>query len=502
MRDKPLVEIVFPSQQGRRDESRRTRRDFAAFPMRPLPLFVLAALARREGWDARVIDENLQSIPRDDPPDLAMITVWTCTAPSAYQLADRYRADGVPVVLGGVHPSMMPGEALQHADAVVTSEAEAIMPELLADAAAGRLRPLYEGSWLEMDKVPFTSEYADIYAGKPFKWATPIHGLQTSRGCRFNCDFCSVIRVNGRGMRHMEVDRVVDELKYLATLPPRLPGGTPVYLHDDDLYSDPEYTTELFEAIIRSGIKVHLVYQASIGIARDPHLLDLAGKAGSYSIYIGFESVARESLLEANKKNRPHEYKELIGRIHDRGIGVTAGIIFGFDNDEPDVFDHTVDFIQDMGADSAHFHALTPLPGTHTFARFHQDGRIVDYDWGKFDALHAVIEPERMTNEQLADGLWRAYRRFNAGALRWQRFRRLVRTHPLRVAAGFGLAGRRYGSRLDEMEERTSPGYVPTPEHLAQLLRTSQAPASEAINMATMQLHEATPVELRVPSAR
>jgi hypothetical protein len=151
-----------------------------------------------------------------------------------------------------------------------------------------------------------------------------------------------------------------------------------------------------------------------------------------------------------------------------------------------------------MGADTAHFHALTPLPGTQTFARFHEEGRIVDYDWGHYDALHAVIEPAGMTREQLDEGLWRAYRTFNSPRLRRQRLRRLVRTHPPRVVLGFGLAGRRYGSRLAEMQGRTAPSYLPKKEHLDELLRTSQAPAQEAVTVATAQARQATPVRLRL----
>src|SRR5215218_6513726 len=161
--DRPVVHLIFPRQEGRHENRRDGFNGLSGFAMKALPLFVLGALCRREGWEPVCADENLQPLPKGRP-DLVMISVWTCLAPSAYELGDRYREQGIPVVMGGIHPSLMPGEALKHADAVVTGEAEAVMPELLADAAAGRMRPIYHGAWGDMSQVPHVSEYADLYA--------------------------------------------------------------------------------------------------------------------------------------------------------------------------------------------------------------------------------------------------------------------------------------------------------------------------------------------------
>ena len=500
--DKPVVHIIFPYKAGRTDGVRAPRSDSGVAPMRPLPIFVLGALARRHGWHVETSDESLEPLP-EGRPDLVMITGWTTLIASAYLLADSYREQGIPVVMGGVHPSLLPGEALRHADSVVTGEAESVMGEVLADAAAGRLKPLYEGGLADMRDVPSVTEYADLYMKGRLRWV-PTHGIQTSRGCRYNCSFCSVIRINGRGMRHMEPDRVVEELRAISRLKPRLPGPTPVYLHDDDLMSDPEYTRSLFEAIVRSKLKLGIVCQTSIGMARDTELLDLAHRAGMFSMFVGLESISRDGLVQVNKKNRPHEYKDLIKRLHERGIGITAGIIFGMDSDGPDIFDRTVEFLDEIEVDNAHMSLLTPLPGTQTFADLYEQGRIVDLDWAKFDLRHAVFEPERMTSEQLRAGLWHAYRTFHAGPARRRRFWRQLRTESARLAVGFALGSRRYTRHLDEHLSDATLSYRPHPDDIRALLATSKAPASEAVALAGRQLRDggltAQPVALRKPA--
>src|SRR5262249_46995708 len=154
---------------------------------------------------------NFERVP-DEEPDLACISVWTTIAPQSYRLADCYRRRGITTILGGIHPSLLPSESLRHADSVVTGEADGIFGTVLDDVAAGRLKPLYKGEWLGMDAVPSVREWTDFLAGWPITRYAPLNTLQTTRGCRFNCDFCSVIRMNSRGSRHMDPERVVDEL--------------------------------------------------------------------------------------------------------------------------------------------------------------------------------------------------------------------------------------------------------------------------------------------------
>ncbi|CAN5176425.1 radical SAM protein [soil metagenome] len=460
-----------------------------------MALLVLAALARREGWAPRFIDLNFEPVP-DETPDLVGISVWTMLAPQAYELADAYRARAVPVVMGGVHPSMVPAEALRHADAVVVGEAESIFGAVLADAAAGRMGGLYRGTWGEMSEVPRTEEWLDLLDAQPTLRYLPRNTLQTTRGCRFNCDFCSVIRINGRGSRHLDPAEVVDELRLLERQGQRFGSFFHVSLLDDDLAADLEYANLLAEAIVGSGVRVSFAAQASIGLAGDRELVKLMARAGCRVLFTGFESISRDTLVECNKKNRPHLYGELIQRLHDHRILVEGGFIFGFDHDEAAVFDETVDFIDRIGVDAAHFSILTPLPGTHTFARMAEDGRIHSCDWGHYDLYHSVFHPARMTSATLEDGLWRAYRRFYGARPRFRRWRRHVATrlNPI-IGATITMTNHNYARRYRPSPSRRA-SYEADPADIAGLLEVSRVPASQAITTAADQITGPVPVSI------
>ena len=464
--------------------------------MPPMALLVLAALARREGWAVRFVDLNCDPLP-SEKPDLVGLSVWTMLAPQAYGLADEYRRRGVPVVLGGVHPSMLPAEALRHADAVVVGEAEPVLGRVLADTAEGRLGGVYEGSWGPMTHVPRVQEWTDLLEATPTLRYLPRNTLQTTRGCRFNCDFCSVIRINGRGSRHRDAEDVVEELRVLERRGQKFGRFFHVNFLDDDLAADLEFTAALSEAIVRSGLRVSWAAQASIGLAGDPHLVDLVARAGCSVLFTGFESISRETLVECNKKNRPHLYGESIKRLHDHKILVEGGFIFGFDHDEASVFDETADFVDKIGVDAAHFSILTPLPGTHTFARMAGDGRITSFDWGEYDLYHAVYEPARMSAAELQAGLWRAYRRFYGRGARLRRWRRHVglRLRP-EVGATVTMTNANY-ARHFRPGSTGRPRYEADPDDVAGLLEVSRAPASEAITTAVRQLQIVAPPRVR-----
>ena len=451
--------------------------------MPPMALLVLAALARRHGWDVRVIDENFEAVP-DEAPDLAALTVWTPIAPRAYQLADRYRAQGVPVVLGGVHPSLLPAEGLRHADAVVSGEAEGVFSTVLDDGVAGRLRPLYEGQWQGMEVVPAVDEWADVIRSWPVTRYAPLNTLQTTRGCRFNCDFCSVIRINGRGSRHRDPGHVVEELRVLKRAGQHVGPFSYVFFLDDDLAADTEYTADLCQTILRSGVRVTWGAQASIGLARDVELLDLAVRSGCRVLFTGFESVSRESLIECNKKNRPGQYEELITRLHERGVAVEGGFIFGFDHDQPSVFQETVEFVDRIGVDVAHFSILTPYPGTHTYSRMLADDRITSFDWRRYNLYHAVFEPAHMSAEQLERGTLQAYRWFYARSRRWRRFARESRRRDPRFNMALAAAGRNYARSYTRPRGKDGVGYEASADEVRYLAEASRAPAQEALAVA------------------
>jgi radical SAM superfamily enzyme YgiQ (UPF0313 family) len=492
--DAPVVHLVMPPWAGI-----GIHRTFG-HRMPPMALLVLAALARREGWKVRFIDLNGERVP-PEAPDLVGMSVWTMLAPQAYQLADAYRLRGIPVVLGGVHPSMLPGEALRHADAVVVGEAESVFARVLDDAAAGRMEGVYQGTWGGMDGVPRAGEWTDLLEASPMLRYLPRNTLQTTRGCRFNCDFCSVIRINGRGSRHRDPDDVVEELREMKRRGQKFGPFFHVSLLDDDLAADLDFAAALCEAIVRSGIKMSWAAQASIGLAGDPAMVALAARAGCSVLFTGFESISRETLIECNKKNRPHKYRESVQRLHYHKILVEGGFIFGFDHDEPAVFDETVEFVDGIGVDAAHFSILTPLPGTQTFARMAGDGRIISYDWGEYDLYHAVFEPARMTREQLQAGLWRAYRGFYGAGRRARRWRRHVgmRLH-WAVGSTITLTNANYSARF-RPRPSTRPRYVADPDDLRTLQLVSSAPAQEAITTAVAQFVASPRVKEQAPDA-
>jgi len=502
MRDRPLLHLLVPEWGGVGIYQTFGHR----FP--PMSLLVLAAHARRAGWDVEVIDLNYEPSPlerahdgwkgawsnvvpprrrRTGKPDLAALTVWTANAPLAYRTADAYRAQGVPVILGGVHASLMPGESKQHADSVVCGEADSIFEGVLADAAAGRLQPLYQGSFQDMDNVPLNHEWADIYKTWPLTRYAPLNTLQTTRGCRFNCDFCSVIRINGRGSRHSPVERVIEEVKVLKRVGQHLGDFAYIFFLDDDMAADLEYTVELSEAILRSGVKFTWGCQASIGLARDPKVLDLVGRAGLRAMFTGFESISRDALIECNKKNRPGEFGEFVEKIHKRGIAIEGGFIFGFDHDQPDVFSHTAELVDRIGVDVAHFSILTPYPGTHTFSRMFADGRITTFDWQKYNLYHVVHQPAQMTAEQLHDGIRDVYRWFYQGRRRIPRFARHMLSRDPRFNMAFAAANFNYDHVYRNIVLEELPPFSADPDEVARMALASAAPAQEALNVAFAQ---------------
>ncbi len=482
-RERPLAHVVFPRSLSGGMHGVFARR----FP--PLSMVVVAALVQREGWDVELIDQNHQG-PSAEVPDAVFIVSWTGLAVAGYRTAADYRARGVPVIMGGVHPSMMPGEALRHADAIVVGEAEEVMPTLVRDLGAGSLQRVYHGGWLGMDAVPDVRDYGHLYRHFPTKQYRPTHSMQTTRGCRFNCDFCSVIRINGRGSRHMDPARVVEELRYRLTLPPRIPGEQFLFFVDDDIAADIDYTGNLLEALASADLPFRFGAQASIGLARHPDLVELARAAKLKTIFVGFESVSRDALVEANKKNRPHEYGELVRRLHTGGMAVEGGFIFGFDGDRPDVFDETVDFVHRMGVDGAHFTILTPYPGTGTFARLYREGRIFDTDWSHYMGYRTVFQPAAMTPAELDAGLARAYARFYSARYRWERLRRGAGYFDRPQLLAQALINSTWsGSYRMGLDHTRPPQYEADPADLEDLALTSAAPAPDAITTALGHLH-------------
>jgi radical SAM superfamily enzyme YgiQ (UPF0313 family) len=364
----------------------------------PLTLTTLASLIPPE-LDAEVVlmDEGIADVDVTCDVDLAAISAITGTAPRCYELAAQFRARGVPVVLGGIHPTLMPDEAAQHADAVVVGYAEETWPRLLRDFVAGRMQLRYEQSpHLKLENLPVPRR--DLLDAKNY---ITLHTIEATRGCIHKCEFCVVPSAWGRPLQK-PVGDVIDDIRQMR--PRKL-----IFL-DLNLISDTDYAKELFRALI--PLRVRWGGLATTMIAWDDELLDLAAKSGCAGLLLGFESLSDGSLAESRKQfNARVDYLTVIEKLHAHDIAIQGCFVFGFDHDDLDVFDRTAEFAIDAHIDLPRYAILTPFPGTPLHARLANEGRLLTTDWSYYDGQHVVYQPARMTPEQLQQGAERAWKK-------------------------------------------------------------------------------------------
>ena len=407
------------------------------FPKLSLPAI---AAYTPEHWEIEIQDEAVREIDLDYPADMVGISVMTCYAPRAYQLAAEFRKRGVPVVLGGVHPTYCPDEALQHGDAIVTGEAEESWPRLVADFEAGHMQRHYK-----MEQFPPLDHYkpprVDLLSEDAYMTRQCTF---TTRGCHFDCEFCSVSPFNGKSTRRRPVAEVVAEiqrvkgwvceelvgrmgrssmleaLKIAAKIRFGIEDGS-IFAFVDDLHnSNRAYCRELWAALKPLNIKWGC--QSTLFLGDDAEMVKLAAESGCVSVFVGLESIVEESLGETHKPfNKVKKFEEEIKMFHDHGIMVNPGIVFGFDNDDESVFERTVEFLIKNHCELAYFNVLTPLPGTPLHARYEAAGRIFDRNWAHYDGKHVTFDPTRMTPEQLQEGFYWAQHRFYSLPNIWKR---------------------------------------------------------------------------------
>jgi radical SAM superfamily enzyme YgiQ (UPF0313 family) len=379
------------------DASRFVRyRRLIRFPQLTMPL--IAALTPPH-WKVTHTDEIVQSVRFDLPCDLVGITANTPAAPHAYRLAAAFRARGKKVVIGGPHATLMPDEVLKHADAVVGGEAELVWSELLADFERGDLKARYEGKdFPSLENMP--APRWDLIKGRAYGKGVTI----ATRGCPFACDYCTIPAMYRRRMRYRPIGQLIAEIR-------RMPGRA-LILWDDNIGANRDYAAELFKALI--PLKRWWTSQATADIVNDAELLRLAARSGCKALFLGLESISQESLDGANKRhNRAETYAETVGRLHDCGIAVQAGTVFGFDHDDRGIFERTVETFRAIGVDSATVSVLIPFPNTPLFERLERQGRILTYDWEKYNGKKDVVfQPARMSAHELLMGTEWAARQF------------------------------------------------------------------------------------------
>ena len=368
---------------------------FFRFPF--LSLTMLAGMTDAS-WEVTLIDENVQTIDFDDLPDLVGISMITPLAPRGYAIAAEYRKRKVPVILGGIHPTMMPAEAAEHADVVVTGEAEPIWPQVLEDFKAAKLKSRYAAH----DFHPLTdlgTPRRDLLNRKGYFF---INTIQTTRGCPFDCEFCSVTAFYGRTYRTRPVAEIIREVEQM--------DGSHIFFVDDNIVGKPTYAKELFQAL--KPLKKQWFSQASLSIVKDRQLLQLARESGCGGLFVGFESLSQETLKAYGKSvNRSAKYRDAVKQIHDHGIGIQGSFIFGADQDDTAVFSDVLRFVEKTHIEAAIFSVLTPFPGTEIFTTLKQAKRILHTNWELYDMNHVVFKPRRMSVVQLQDGLDWAYKR-------------------------------------------------------------------------------------------
>jgi radical SAM superfamily enzyme YgiQ (UPF0313 family) len=370
---------------------------YALFP--PLGLATLAAYCSPDD-EIDLQDEHVEELSLNDDPQLVVIQVYITNAMRAYAIADAYRAKGAYVCLGGLHVSSLPFEAAAHADSIFIGPGEDIFPQFLADFRRGEAKKVYKNAVRNIETIPPIRR--DLI--KRQRYFVP-NSIVVSRGCPHHCDFCykDAFFEGGKSFYTQRVDAALAEID-------RLPGRH-LYFLDDHLLGNQRFASALF-----SGMRgMNRVFQgaSTVDAILRGNLIEEAAAAGLRSIFIGFETLSDANLSQSNKKqNLGRDYNEAIARLHSLGVMINGSFVFGLDDDGPDVFKKTVDWGVEQGLTTSTYHILTPYPGTRLFADMEAQGRILHYDWEKYDTRTVVYKTAGLTAKQLKQGYEWAYKSF------------------------------------------------------------------------------------------
>ena len=408
-----MAKIVLIEPQSRADHVYKSVR----MPRLGLPL--LGAQLKAAGYSVSFYMGQGGSLPwaKIIDADLVGISTTTSTSREAYRMAGYLRSLNIPVVLGGIHATYMPDEAMCYADYVVRGEADRSFLPLVNAILSGALPGDIPGVSYWQDDVPRHNPCAEPYQVDlnelPLPDLTLSEGqkplrtipVMTSRGCPFNCTFCSVTPMFGRRYRFRDPDKILEELA--------LYRGRSVFFCDDNFTANPARSKQLLRGMISEKIGLKgWGAQVRVDAARDEELLALMRQAGANIVYIGLESINPATLEQYNKQQTVDDIIYAIQRFHEYGIRVHGMFVFGGDSDTVQTIRDTVDFALEAGVDSVQFLTLTPLPGTPLFAQLEREGRLLTKEWELYDGHHAVFQPAQMTPEQLQEETLLAFKRF------------------------------------------------------------------------------------------
>jgi radical SAM superfamily enzyme YgiQ (UPF0313 family) len=395
------IRLIQPTQLDETGRPIKYKKLFLPF----LTLPTLAALTPG-GIDVAITEDYVEDVNFDEDVDLVGITAQTSQVPRAYQIADAFGKRGTRTIMGGIHASMHPEEALEHCDSVCVGEAENLWEQIVTDAERRSLKKIYRA-----DERPDLSRLGiprfDLldfknYVIPPFA-RTPLLPIQTTRGCPHQCEFCSVTGFLGHRIRKKPVENVIREIE--AMRPSR------IMFTDDNIVGDPEHAKELFKAL--KPLRLRWACQMSTRIMAHPELIDLAAEAGCHETFMGIESLNPSTLKGVHKGfNKPDEYAALFKKLKEVGILAQASMIYGFDEDTPESLRRTADTLLSWDINYLYIFVLTPLPGTAFYARMKADGRLTTADWSQYDVMHPVLKFRNLTPDQLYEGLWDSYERF------------------------------------------------------------------------------------------
>jgi len=350
-------------------------------------------------WEVFHVDEEAEEIDWTNRPDVVAITFHTPSAHHAYELAARFRSQGVLVAMGGPHVTLLPEEAARHADVIFVGEAEGCWEAFLSGFQTRSYQRVYQRTEApSLRGVPMARK--ELYHRNDYTSGV----LFATRGCSNCCDFCAISVMYGQGLRKRPVAEVAAEYASFQ--------GKRIIFWDDNIAADREYAKELFGAI--APYRKWWSSQASVHVGRDEELLEEAARSGCKQLFLGLESISQPSMDAVRKGfNRVEDYARIVDRIHAHGIAVQAGVVFGFDHDTPEIFSNTLHFLEDTGIQNATFNILTPYPGTPIFQKMEEQGRILTRDWRKYNGrTDVVFQPMRMSVAELLAGFQYANERF------------------------------------------------------------------------------------------
>lgn len=389
------------------NKSEKAKKHLGDFSMPPaLGIPLMTALSKNK-HQVKLYDENIEEIDYNDSADIIAISFFTPQANFAYEIAKKFKAKGKTVIGGGMHPSIMPEEAVQYFDSICIGEVEDIWDEMLSDFQKGTLKKTYQKEISNLDTIPFPER--GIFVGRDkYDWEAKL--IQTMRGCDFYCENCIIPTEFGRKFRFKSIERVIEEMNVT-------PISGDYYLIDDTLFLPHrecrDYRTKLLKAFARLPVKPRIFMSGSLNTSHDPEFLKLLTDAGVINLYLvtGCDPYSIKAFTKDGKQYFDYGI-DFVNRYQQAGIEVYISVGLGFDHQDESVFDLALEFIHKANIKTAEFYILTPFPKTPVYNQFQKENRILHYNWTKYNTANVVFKPKNFTEQSLLDGYIHCWKEF------------------------------------------------------------------------------------------